>query len=449
MKISQVSAFQVFDSRGNPTLEAEVVLDCGARGLGLVPSGTSKGSHESLELRDNNPLQFRGMSVEKAAAHVNGEIATAIRGMDAGEQSAVDRALIELDGTVNKSRLGANAILAVSMAVANSAAAAKEKPLFESLGGKGATLLPLPEIQIFGGGAHADHRTDVQDFLITAVGARTYFESLQISFNVYRAAGDVLKERKKYFGVADEGGYWPEFSTNEEILDTLLQSISQAGYVPRKDVAISLDIAASELFDPRTGKYYFRRERKEFTSPEFLRIMSRWCEKYPIISLEDPMSERDWPGWKQIHTELGKAIQLVGDDLFCTNVEWIRRGIEAEVANAVLIKPNQVGTVTETIAAIRLAQKAGWLPIVSARSGETEDAFISHLAVATNAGQLKVGSFARGERTAKWNEVLRIERALKGRAQFQGAKIFENLLDSHKLRNEEQASGETPSVDTI
>jgi enolase len=440
VRISQVSAFQIFDSRGNPTVEAEVVLDCGARGRGLVPSGTSKGSLEALELRDGNPKQFGGKSVEKAVAQVNGEIARTIRGMDAGEPADVDRALIELDGTPNKSRLGANATLAVSMAVANAAATAKKKPLFESLGGEEANLLPLPEIQIFGGGAHANHATDVQDFLVVAMGARTYFESLEISFNVYRAAKDVLQERKKYFGVADEGGYWPEFSTNEDVLDALLESIYRSGYSPGKDVAISLDIAASEFFDHGTRKYYFRRENREFSSRQFISLMCRWCERYPIISLEDPMAETDWEGWKQTYVELGRTIQLVGDDLFCTNVQRISIGMDEGVANAVLIKPNQIGTVTETISAIRLVQSAGWLPIVSARSGETEDVFISHLAVGTNAGQLKVGSIARGERTAKWNELLRIERALGRRARFQGAAMFETLRRQYELRNIEQYS---------
>lgn len=427
MKITQVSALQVFDSRGNPTLEAEAVLDCGTRGRGLVPSGASKGFHEALELRDGDPSRFRGKSVEKAVAHVNNEIARAIHGMNAGLQADIDRTLIELDGTTNKSRMGANAILAVSMAVANAAAIAQNKPLFESLGGGEANLLPLPQIQIFGGGAHADRRCDVQDFMVIATGARTYLESLEITFNVYGAAKDILKECKKYYGVADEGGCWPEFSTNEEILCVLVEAIRRAGYVPGKEVAISLDIAGSDLFDERTGKYYFNLENQEFTSRQFIDLMVRWCEQYLIISLEDPMSETDWQGWRQIYAELGKKIQLVGDDLFCTNVQRINRGIEEGVANAVLIKPNQIGTLTETIAAIRLTQEAGWLPIISARSGETEDVFISHLAVATNAGQLKVGSFTRSERMAKWNELLRIERALGKRARFEGARIFKTL----------------------
>jgi enolase len=422
MRISRVSGFQIFDSRGNPTVEAEVILKGGAVGRGLVPSGASRGSREACELRDGDPQRFRGKSVERAVAHVNGEIARALRGQNAGDQGEIDRILIELDGTPNKQRLGANAILAVSMAVANAAACEARTPLFESLG-KG-NLLPLPEIQIIGGGAHADHRTDIQDFLVIATGARTYSESLEISFNVYNAAREILAERNKLYGVADEGGFWPEFCTNEEVLGLLTEVIGQAGYVPRRDVAISLDVAATDLFDAGTRKYSFAREGKVFSSEQFLELIIGWCDKYPIISLEDPMSEADWEGWKRTSTQLGGLVQLVGDDLFCTNEQLIRNGIEEGVANAVLIKPNQIGTISETLAAIELTQKAGWLPVVSGRSGETEDGFISHLAVATNAGQLKVGSFARGERIAKWNEVLRIEHALAGRARFLGARIF-------------------------
>ena len=427
MRITHVHAFQIFDSRGNPTVQAEVVLEGGIHGRGLVPSGASTGSHEAVELRDGDSLRFRGKSVQRAVQHVNHEIARALQGMDSGDQAAIDRVLVESDGTPNKARLGANAILAVSMAVADAAANAGGKMLFESLTGGQGTLLPLPEVQIFGGGAHADHRTDVQDFLLVAVGARTYLESLEMIFNAYHTARDVLKERNKLFGIADEGGYWPEFSTNEEVLQLLVEVIERAGYVPGRDVAISLDIAASDLFDPQTGLYRFAREDREFSSEQFAELMEGWCEKFPIVSLEDPMSESDWEGCRRIHAALGDKIQLVGDDLFCTNSDLIKRGIDAGIANAVLIKLNQVGTVTETLAAIRLTQQAGWLPIISARSGETEDAFISHLAVATNAGQLKVGSFSRSERMAKWNEVIRIQQTLGARARFMGGDILRGL----------------------
>ena len=427
MRIANVHAFQIFDSRGNPTVQADVLLEGGIRGRGLVPSGASTGSHEAVELRDGDPSRFRGKTVQRAVQHVNHEIARAVQGMDSGDQAAIDRVLVELDGTPNKARLGANAILAVSMAVADAAANASGKMLFDSLSAGQGTLLPLPEVQIVGGGAHADHRTDVQDFLLVAMGSRSYLESLEMIFNAYHAAGEALKERKKLFGVADEGGYWPEFSSNEEVLQLLVEAIERAGYAPGRDLAISLDVAASDLFDAQTGVYRFAREDREFSSEQFAELMQGWCEKYPIVSLEDPMSESDWKGWARIYAALGDKIQLVGDDLFCTNLKLIQRGIDSGVANAVLIKLNQIGTVTETLAAIRLTQQAGWLPIISARSGETEDAFISHLAVATNAGQLKVGSFSRGERMVKWNEVIRIEQALGARARFLGGDIFRGL----------------------
>lgn len=427
MKIAHVHAFQVFDSRGNPTIQADVVLQNGSRGSGMVPSGASTGSREALELRDRDPARFRGKSVLKAVQNVNGEISAAICGMDCDDQAEIDKVLITLDGTPNKSRLGANAVLAASLAVADAFANAQGKLLCQTLTGGDGGLLPLPEIQIVGGGAHAEHRTDIQDFMLIAMGARSYLETLEMTFNAYAAARDVLRKQKKLFGLADEGGFWPVFSSNEEILQFLVEVIQAAGYTPGKDLAISLDIAASELFQPQTGIYRFATEDREFTSEQFCALLVDWCDKYPIISLEDPMSESDWEGWARIRKALGSKAQLVGDDLFCTNPELIRKGVDAGIANAVLIKLNQIGTVTETIAAIRLTQKAGWLPIVSARSGETEDPFISHLAVATDAGQLKIGSFARGERMAKWNEVIRIQNALGGRARFIGSEIFERL----------------------
>ena len=427
MKIVQVHAFQIFDSRGDPTVQADVVLENGVRGHGLVPSGASTGSREALELRDGDRQCFRGKSVNQAVQNVNGEIAQAICGMDCGDQEHIDETLIRLDGTGNKARLGANAILAVSMAVAVACARAQGKLLYQCLAGGNGTLLPLPEIQIVGGGAHAAHRTDVQDFLLVAVAARTYVECLAMTFDVYHAGKDLLGARGKLFGVADEGGFWPEFSSNEEVLAFLLEAIAAAGYKSGEDFQISLDVAATELFDSRTGTYRFAQENRQFTSEQFVDLMVEWCEHYPIISLEDPMAEGDWEGWARISAALGGRVQLVGDDLFCTNPALIQRGIDAGVANAVLIKPNQIGTVTETIRAIQLTQEAGWRPIVSARSGETEDAFISHLAVATDAGQLKVGSFSRSERMAKWNEVIRIQNALGNRSRFVGGKIFRGI----------------------
>lgn len=424
MKIQSVSALQIFDSRGNPTIEAEVVLENGLRGCGLVPSGASTGQFEALELRDGDSRRWRGRSVLRAIENIEREIAPAIVGWDVDDQRRIDEALIALDGTPNKRRLGANAILGVSMAVANASAKAAERPLFDHLGASQGTLLPLPEIQIIGGGAHAAWRLDVQDFLLVATGATSYAETLEITFNVFHAAGDILRERGSFYGCADEGGYWPEFASNEEPLHLIVEAIRRAGYVPGRDAAIALDIAASDLFDPATGRYTLRREGREFSSDEFAEWLIDWCERFPIVSVEDPMADTDWAGWRRVTDALGSRLQLVGDDLFTTNPARIEEGVAKGVANAVLIKLNQIGTVSETIDAIRLTQQAGWRAIVSARSGETEDAFIAHLAVATNAGQLKVGSFARSERMAKWNEILRIERSLGARARFLGAKIL-------------------------
>ena len=428
MRIQSIDAYQVYDSRGNPTVEAEIALESGVRGRGIVPSGASTGQFEALELRDGDPAHFRGKSVSKAIANIRGEIAQALAGRDVCDQAGLDRALIELDGTPAKSRLGANAILAVSMAAASASATAMGKPLYDYLGKSGGTLIPLPEIQSVGGGAHAGWRTDVQDFLLVATGARSFKEVMEITFNVYRSAGDMMKVRGTLRGVADEGGYWPEFASNEAVLEFMTEAIVHAGYTPGRDAAISLDIAASDLYDPDTKQYSFRLENRSFTPAQLADLLIAWCGRYPIVSIEDPMADTDWEGWDRISSALRSRIQLIGDDLFTTNVDRIRAGIERNAANAVLIKPNQVGTVTETLAAIELTQSAGWNAIVSARSGETEDAFISHLAVATNAGQLKVGSFSRSERMAKWNEVLRIERGLGERARFAGSAVLDRLI---------------------
>lgn len=420
MRIKSVTASQIYDSRGFPTVEAEVCLENDVCGRGIAPSGASTGQFEAWELRDGDQTRFRGKSVFKAIANIQNKIAPLLRGCDVEDQSGIDRKLIELDGTVNKSNLGANAILPVSLAVADAAAKAGGKPLYEYLGRGGGTLLPIPEIQIIGGGAHANWRTDVQDFLLIATGARNLPEALEITHNVYHAAGDLLRRRNKFFGVADEGGYWPEFESNTEALELIVEAIQAAGYTPGEDAAIALDIAASDLFNEQTGRYHFRLDEREFASAELVQVMADWCQRFPIVSIEDPLADTDWEGWRELTSLLGRKIQLVGDDLFATNVERIRKGIAAGISNAVLIKLNQIGTVTETLEAIRLTQSAGWRPIVSARSGDTEEAFISHLAVATNCGQLKVGSFARSERMAKWNELIRIERSLAGRALFAG-----------------------------
>jgi len=419
MKIHSLEAWQIFDSRGNPTVEAAVTLDNGVCGHGLVPSGASTGQFEALELRDGDPSRFRGRSVFNAIHHIRTEIAAAVVGRDVFDQRGLDEAMIALDGTPSKARLGANAILGVSMAAAVAAAKARNVPLFASLGG--GTLLPLPEIQIFGGGAHANWRTDVQDFLLMATGATTYEETLEITFNVFHAAGEIMKKRGKLCGCADEGGYWPDFATNEEALETFAAAVDAAGYTLGREASLSLDIAASDLYDEATATYRFRLEGRTFTSSEFTDLIARWCRDYKVVSIEDPAADTDWAGWKRFYDACGKSVQIIGDDLFTTNPGRIREGIKRGVANSVLIKLNQIGTVTETMDSIRLTQEAGWAPVVSARSGETEDTFIAHLAVATDAGQLKVGSFCRSERMAKWNEVLRIDRALGSKARFAGA----------------------------
>ncbi|MSU70375.1 MAG: phosphopyruvate hydratase [Opitutaceae bacterium] len=422
MIIQTIKAHQVFDSRGNPTVEAVVELANGVVGRGVVPSGASTGRHEAKELRDGDPRRFLGRSVYRAVANVNDAIARAIVGRNVFDQAGLDQALIELDGTPDKVRLGANAILSVSMAAAQAAAAARQEPLYAYLGGGKGRLLPLPEVQIFGGGKHAQGRVDVQDFMIIPLAARSYEESLEVVFNVFHAAAQVMSARGLLSGVADEGGYWPAFAHNEAALEALLESVERAGYVPGRDVGLSLDIAASELF--RDGHYAFGLEQRQFTSEEFSALMISWIEKYPIVSMEDPLAEDDWEGWKRICAAVGHKCQLVGDDHFTTNLARLERGIAERSANSILIKLNQIGTVTETLGTIRRAQQAGWLPIVSARSGESEDVFIAHLAVATNAGQLKVGSFCRSERMAKWNEVLRLQNHLGNRAEFRGARLF-------------------------
>jgi enolase len=424
MKIQRLDAYQVFDSRGNPTVEAEVTLEDGTVGRAIVPSGASTGRHEAWELRDGVIERFRGKSVLTAAENVRREIAPLLIGQSVFDQAAIDTSMIELDGTANKSRLGANAILGCSMACCVTAANQRRQPVFEYLGNGQGNLLPMPEIQIIGGGAHAARTIDIQDFMIVPVGAKNYQQALEMTSNVYHAAGDFLRRRKQLVGVADEGGYWPLVDTNEAVFAIVLASIEEAGYTPGAEVALSLDIASTELY--RDGQYFLASEDRSFSTEAFIDLLGRWVRDYPIVSLEDPLAEDDWQGWRQLTAELGQHVQLVGDDLFTTNLERIDRGIASGAGNAVLIKPNQVGTVTEAIAAVRSTQQAGWLPVVSARSGETEDTFIAHLAVALNAGQVKVGSFCRSERMAKWNELLRIERSLGPRAQYIGAGIYQH-----------------------
>ena len=422
MKIKEIDAIQVFDSRGNPTLEVIIELENGVKGSAIVPAGASTGKFEAHELRDEDPEHFLGKSVSKAINNVKREIQPVLVGLDVVTQAELDELMIKLDGTKNKRRLGANAILGVSMAIARTSANAQMKPLYQVLTDEEGTLLPLPEIQIIGGGAHAEGSIDIQDFMIICTGAESYQECLEMTFNVYHQCGQILKEEEKLAGVADEGGYWPVFNSNEEVFEILLEAIQQAGYSPGEDIHLSLDIAASELYE--NGNYHLSIENRSLTGDQFYEVISKWCEQYPIISIEDPFSETDTTNWKRFREGFGDKIQIIGDDLFTTDIVRVREGKKKELANSVLIKLNQIGTITETINCIKQTQKFGWTPVVSARSGETEDPFISHLAVATNAGQLKVGSFSRSDRMVKWNEVLRIERDLGDKARFVGADIL-------------------------
>ena len=419
--IRSVHARRVWDSRGRPTIEAEVMLEDGAMGRAIVPAGASKGTREALELRDAGP-RFGGLDVMQAVGHVNGEIASALTGRPADDQAGLDQALVELDGTSAKTRLGANATLAVSMAAAHAVAASLRLPLYQYLGGADACLLPMPQIQIFGGGAHAGRRVDIQDFMIVCPGAQRFAEALEWTAEVYRCAGELMQARGPRCGVADEGGWWPDFKTNEQALETLVSAIERAGFVPGSEVAIALDVAASEF--GRGGRYTLGLESRELDADGLSELLLRWIDKYPIASIEDPLAEDDAAGFARFTRAVGHKLQIVGDDLLVSQASLVREAAAIGAANAVLLKPNQRGTLTETLQAWQAAKSLGYAGIVSARSGETEDTTIVHLAIAWQTGQLKVGSFARGERMAKWNEGLRIEERLGSRAGFAGAGIF-------------------------
>jgi enolase len=416
--ITGIKGRRVWDSRGRPTVEAEVRLACGATGRAIAPAGASRGSREAIDLRDGGSA-LGGMNTARAVSHVGGEIARALLGLDGASQADVDQALIALDGTPNKARLGANATIAVSMAVAHAAASAVNQPLYRYLAAGEMTRVPLPQIQIFGGGAHAGQRVDIQDFMVTAVGAHSFDEALVMTAEVYRAAGDLMKARGLLQGVADEGGWWPAFDNNEAALEMLLRAIEKTGYVPGDDVAISLDVAASEF--GRGGRYRFGLEQREFDSDGLAEVLLRWIDRFPIISIEDPMAEDDPLGMARFTAAVGGRIQVIGDDYLVTSASLVRKAAQEGTCNAVLIKPNQAGTVTETKAALDAGKHAGFGTIVSARSGESEDVTIAHLSIGWDAGQLKVGSFARSERMAKWNEVLRIEESLGPAARFAGS----------------------------
>jgi enolase len=421
--ISKIHAREVLDSRGNPTVEAEIALADASKGRAIVPSGASTGEHEAVELRDGDKQRYMGKGVLKAVENVNTRISKALAGMDIGDQRALDQKMIELDGTDNKSRLGANAILAVSMAAARAAAASSKQPLYQYLGGVGANLLPLPMMNILNGGALADNNVDFQEFMVMPVGASTFSEALRWGVEVFHTLKGVLKKRGYNTAVGDEGGFAPSVKSNVEAIEVVLEAIQQAGYKPGKEIAIALDPAASEFY--QDGKYVFKKSDKSAkSSDEMIRFWAKWVQDYPIVSLEDGLSEEDWDGWAALTKEVGGKIQLVGDDIFVTNIEFLQKGIDKHVANSILIKVNQIGTVSETLDATDLARRNGYTSVISHRSGETEDTFIADLAVATGAGQIKTGSASRTDRIAKYNQLLRIEEELGGAARFLGAKAL-------------------------
>jgi len=415
--ISSIHARRVFDSRGRPTVEAEVKLESGAGGRAIAPSGASRGSREAIELRDGGS-RFGGYDVTQAIANVNGPIASLLRGSDALHQTSIDLRMIDADRTSTKSKLGGNAMVAVSLAIAHAAAAAQRMPLWQYVAGDRPVTLPLPEIQVFGGGAHAGRRIDIQDLMVIPIGARSFADALAMVADIYRAAGDVMQAAGKLAGVADEGGYWPLFESNEEALTTLVRAIERAGLRPGVDAALSLDIAASELVTD--GRYRLALDGRDFDRDGLAELLLQWLENFPIASIEDPFAEDDVIGWKRFTAAAGSRVQIVGDDLLTTNAGRVREAATERLCNAALIKPNQAGTVTEAREALDAARQASLSTIVSARSGESEDVSIAHLAVGWNAGQIKVGSFARSERMAKWNELIRIEEMLGSDARYAG-----------------------------
>ncbi len=423
--IVDVIAREILDSRGNPTIEADVVLESGVSGRAAVPSGASTGSKEAIELRDGDAKRYFGKGVMRAVENVNTEICEAILGLDATEQGFIDRTLIELDGTDNKARLGANAMLAVSCAVAKAAADESSLPLYRYLGGAGQMQLPVPLMNVINGGAHANNAIDLQEFMLVPIGAPTFREALRYGAEVFHTLKKMIDARGMPTTVGDEGGFAPNLPSNEAALELLVEAIDKAGYTPGTDIALALDCAASELW--KDDRYVLAAENRSLTSEQFADVMATWCDKYPIISIEDGMSEHDWAGWKYLTDRLGKNVQLVGDDIFVTNTKILKQGIAKGVANSILIKINQIGTLSETFAAITMANRARYTAVVSHRSGETEDSMIADIAVGTNCGQIKTGSLSRSDRIAKYNQLLRIEEDLGDAASYPGRSAFFNI----------------------
>ncbi len=424
-QIKDIHAREVIDSRGNPTVEADVILDSGAMGRAAVPSGASTGSREAIELRDGDAKRFMGKGVLQAVKNVNEEIREALLGMDAKDQAKLDQTMIDLDGTDNKARLGANAMLAVSLAAAKAAAAEAGQPLYRYLGGAEATTMPVPMMNIINGGEHADNSVDLQEFMIMPVGASSINEALQWGAEVFHNLKKVLSSKGLNTAVGDEGGFAPDLSSNEEAITIILEAIEKAGYKAGEDIFIAIDAASSEFY--KDGKYVLASEGKSLTSEEFADFLTAWVDKYPIISIEDGMDESDWDGWKILTEKVGDKIQLVGDDLYVTNPAILQEGIDKGIANSILIKVNQIGTLTETLAAISMAKENNYTAVISHRSGETEDTTIADLAVATNAGQIKTGSMSRSDRIAKYNQLIRIAEELGSKATFPGKSAFYNL----------------------
>jgi len=421
--IEEIRAREILDSRGNPTVEAEVILENGTQGRATVPSGASTGENEAVELRDGDDARYLGKGVLKAVENVNEKISYELEGLNALDQTLIDETLLKLDGTDNKSNLGANALLAVSMATARAAAAFQEMPLYRYIGGINAKTLPVPMMNIVNGGAHADNNVDFQEFMIMPVGAETFSEALRAGAEIFHNLKSVLKKRGLATSVGDEGGFAPNLKSNEEAIETILEAIEKAGYTAGENIMLALDPAASEFYDG-TNYVFKKSDNRKLSSDEMIAYWADWCEKYPIISIEDGLAESDWDGWKKITEQLGRKIQLVGDDLFVTNTKFLQKGIDTGAANSILIKVNQIGTLTETLDAIELAKTNNMTAVISHRSGETEDSFIADLAVATNAGQIKTGSLSRSDRIAKYNQLLRIEEDLGDSARYLGRKAF-------------------------